>query len=282
MAIDLKPFLDAFPAPNESQDRKVPSGILSNADKPAMDKAVTTALAGGDEVITALAGMLREADPDADSKPRHLIHAMVLRVGGSEQDRRKLAGALASAIRDDQPAEVRDFLLQQLRLIADEQNVASIVRWLTDEQSSAPAIAVLLSVGKGAAEAIRVALPRSTGRVRLGLVQALGDLRDETAAPAITALLSEPDVETRTTAARALSHIGKADSADSLLKASDSGEGFERVAMTDACLTLAQTLAASGNREAARGILTHLRDTRSEPSEAYVRQVAERALSQAK
>ena len=48
-----------------------------------------------------------------------------------------------------------------------------------------------------------------------------------------------------------------------------------------ACLLLAENLLAAGSRKEAVRIYTHLRDTRTEPAEAYVRDAAARGLANA-
>jgi len=47
------------------------------------------------------------------------------------------------------------------------------------------------------------------------------------------------------------------------------------------CLVLAEKLAAAGKKDVAAKIYTHLRNTRTDPSEKYIRDAAEKALSAA-
>jgi hypothetical protein len=79
-----------------------------------------------------------------------------------------------------------------------------------------------------------------------------------------------------------LARIADAGWADALLKMADGHKGWERIQHTKACLLLAEKLLAAGNKTAAVAIYTHLRKTRTEPSELYIRQAAAKALSAAK
>ena len=97
---------------------------------------------------------------------------------------------------------------------------------------------------------------------------------------AIRKALADPDREIRLTGAWGLARIGEADSAALLLKAAETKETWERVKATSACLLLAENLAKAGNRPAAAKIYTHLRTTRTDPSEQYIRDAAAKALKE--
>jgi len=73
----------------------------------------------------------------------------------------------------------------------------------------------------------------------------------------------------------------EAGSVDRLLKAAVA-DGWQRIQATDACLLLAENLVASGKRDEAVRIYTHLKDARTDPSERYVRDAAEKALAAVK
>ena len=55
--------------------------------------------------------------------------------------------------------------------------------------------------------------------------------------------------------------------------------GWERIQAGKHCLVLAEKLTASGKKVEAAKIYTHLRDTRTDPSEKYIREAAERGLA---
>jgi hypothetical protein len=55
-------------------------------------------------------------------------------------------------------------------------------------------------------------------------------------------------------------------------------DGWERTQATKACLLLAERLLASGRKEDAVKIYTHLRDIRKDSPDRYVSEVAAKAL----
>jgi thioredoxin-like negative regulator of GroEL len=127
----------------------------------------------------------------------------------------------------------------------------------------------------GAAAEFRKALPALKGPPRLTALQALGALRDVEALDAFRQAVAEP--ETRLVAAWALANIGDAGSVDLVLKAAD--VETERAKGASSCLLLAERLLAAGKKEEAHKIYRHLETTRTDPSEAYLRQVAVEGLA---
>jgi HEAT repeat protein len=230
-----------------------------------------------------LVGMLTEPGKGDDSKARYALHALAVHVGGlrDEMARRAFAASLADTLKENRPAGVRRFVVRQLQVVGGKEVAAPLGQLLTDEEVCDEAAQALLAVRAGAAEQFRGALPRAEGKTRLAIVHALGTLRDREAAEALRKVAADKDRDTRLTALWALANIGDAGSADLLIKASG-GEGYERVKATSACLLLAERLLAAGQKAEAVRIYTHLRDSRTEESEKYVKDAAERGLAAAK
>src|SRR5215210_5286805 len=128
---NLKELVDAMPSPSKRAERTTPpergrpperAGILSDADKPAMDKALAEIHAGGRDNVAALVGMLVPEDPPADSKVRHALHALATKVSGmKDEDRRAFAEALASTFGGGRPKEVQQFVVRQLQLCGGKE-----------------------------------------------------------------------------------------------------------------------------------------------------------------
>jgi hypothetical protein len=74
--------------------------------------------------------------------------------------------------------------------------------------------------------------------------------------------------------------MADAGAVESLLKAADTAKGFDRTKQTGACLQLAENLLVLGRKKEANRIYQHLRDTRKDPAEAYIREAAEQGLKQ--
>ncbi len=265
-----------FPTPGRE-------GKLSEVDRQATDQAVSELLRGGRETVVALVDLLTVPEKGGDSRVRHALHALATRVAGLKDDkqRRVVTEALASTLGSDRPKEVQGFVVRQLQLIGGKEVVEALGKLLLDEALHESAAQALLAIKEGSAEQFRSALPRSAGKQRLTIVGALGVLRDTRSAAELRKLVADKDREIGLVAGWALANSGDAGSTDLLLKAADSA-GYERIKATQACLLLAENLLVSGQKKEAVRIYAHLRETRTEPAEAYVREAAIRGLEKAR
>jgi HEAT repeat protein len=108
----------------------------------------------------------------------------------------------------------------------------------------------------------------------VGIVNALGLLKDASAAGPLRDAVKASDADTKRAAAWALANIGDAGSADLLLKAAAAAEGYERTAATDACLLLAENLSAAGRKDEARKIYVHLWESTADETEGHLREAS--------
>jgi HEAT repeat protein len=251
----------------------------ASVDKAAIDKTLTTILAGGKDNLVALVDMLVVPGKGDDSKARYALHALALRVCAARDDkgRRTYSEALASTLDGKRPREVQGFVVRQLQVAGGKEVTPALGKLLTDDELSESAVQALLAIKSGAAEQLRAALPKSAGKTRVGIIQALGILRDTESAAAVRKLAADKDRDTRLTALWALANAGDSGSVDTLIKATSS-EGYERIKSASACLLLAQRLTASGNRKEAARLYTHLRDKFTADNEEHVREAAKRGL----
>jgi HEAT repeat protein len=256
--------------------------ILKNVEEGQVEKVAAELYAGGREAVTALVDMLTEPGGERNDSPvRHALHALVIHAGrlGDEQ-RRALGVTLASALGSrERSTGVRAFLVRQLQLCGGAEVAPALGKLLRDEALYPDAAMALLAVRDGAAEQFRAALPDVAGPQRVAVIQALGTLKDaESAEPLRRAAERDPDPVARLEAAWALANIGDPAAPTVVLKIADETKGFDRARATKACLLLAENLAAAGRKKEASLIYRHLQDTRADASEAYVRELAERAL----
>ncbi|MCX5653386.1 MAG: HEAT repeat domain-containing protein [Planctomycetota bacterium] len=225
-------------------------------------------------------------DPGTDGKNRKLETAPIDKVkiekaveeiqkGGRES----ILGVIDMLV---EPGRVQAFLLQELQTAGGKEATAAIGKLLTDDDLSEWAARALVSIGDGAVEQFRAALPQAKGKSRLTVLQNLGVLRDAKSADAMRAALADADREIRLAAARGLANIGDAAAPGLLLKAADGSQGWERIQMTKFCLVLAENLAAAGRKAEAAKIYAHLRDTRKDPTEKHVCEAAARGLAAVK
>ncbi len=228
------------------------------------------------DATAALVGMLKPVDDGQDYKARYILHGLAQYLGrpGKEEPRLKFSTALAAQLASDRPASARGYCARQLQVIGGPEAVPALGKALADPEIGSYAAQALLAIRDGAAAEFRKAL---AGPSRLAALQALGILKDVESVDALRQAAAAP--ETRLTAVWALANIGDAGAVDLLLKAADVEPGFDRIKGASACLLLAENLLAAGKKAEAQRIYKHLEATRTEPSEAYVRDLAAEGLT---
>jgi hypothetical protein len=280
----LAAIINRLPDPDER-------GLLSNIDKEIVDSVVSQIYEGGRKNLRALIGMLVEPGKGDDVKPRYALHCLAVRMcrPAEEKARRAFARTLAMQLEGDKPKAVKKYLIQQLQVAGGKEVAAALGKMLLDEELYEPAAQALVAIGDGAAEqsrkgcltALRDALPKVKGKMKLTIIQNLGVVRDAESVDALKNALGDNDREIRLAAGWALANIGDAGSVDLLLKAANAKGTYERNTTTKACLLLAERLLEAGRKGPAAKIYTHLRDTRSGPDEAYIRDAANKGLAAA-
>jgi hypothetical protein len=258
--------------------------ILKNVQEGQVEQVVAELHAGGREAVVGLVDLLAEpGGGKSDSPVRHALHALVVYAGGlGDEQRRAVAASLASTLWGrERSAAVRKFVVQELRWCGGAEVAPALGKLFSEEQLYQDAAMALLAIGAGAAAQFRAALRDAAGPQRVAAIVALGTLRDgESVAELRRAVERDPDPVARLEAAWALASIGDAAAAGAVLSLADDAAGFDRARATNACLLLAENLTASGRKDDAAKIYRHLRDTRTDESEAYVRDLARRPLGE--
>jgi len=272
----LASFVNQMPDPD---DRGM---YCTDIDKEKIEKAIAQIHKGGRGNIIAIIDMLIPPGEGDDVKAHYALHCLALYVCGLDDDnrRRRFARTLASQLGGSRPKAVQRYLVRVLQVAGGREVVGALGALLLDEELCEPAAQALVAIGDGAAKQLRDALPRAGGKCRLTIVQNLGVVRDVESVDALKKAITDEDSDVRIAAAWALANIGDPGSATVLLRPTDA-QGWERIQMTKACLLLAENLRAAGKNSEAVKIYTHLRDTRTEPAESYVRDAAKKALTAA-
>ncbi len=270
----LKSLVDQMPDPDKR-------GMYNtDIDKEKIEKAIAEIHRGGRENIVGIIDMLVPPGQQSDVKAHYALHCLanhVLKIK-DEQARREFSETLAAQLGGDRPKPVQAYLCQELQWAGHKEAAPGLGKLLLDEELVEPAAMALAAIGDGAAEQFRAALPKAQGKCRLSVIQGLGAVGDKESAAALREALSDPDREVRLAAGWGLARMGY-QGVSEVVKAADVDPGWERIQATKHCLVLAEKLAASGQGLAARQIYAHLRDTRSDPSEHYIRDAAEKALA---
>ena len=283
---ELKKLVDQMPELDrvKTKDKKVRiTGKLTGPLWDDAEEVYDKILKGGRDSIIGVIDMLAEIDDGKDYKARYVLHALTAYVcrPGKEKHRTAVVQAIASQIGGDRPKIIQRFLVQQLQACGDGRAAATLGKHLLDEDLYEPAAAALVAIGDGAAEQLRKALPQAKGKCRAAIVQNLGAVADAKSIDALKKAAGEDDPLVRVAAVWALANIGDAGSVDVLTTAADAYimGSWERTQAANACLVLAEKLQAAGNKAGAAKLYTHLRNTRKDPSESYIREAAEKALT---
>jgi len=144
----------------------------------------------------------------------------------------------------------KGFACRMLRYVGSAKCVPAAAKLLTDEKLSHMARRALEGIADPSAEkALIDALGKTSGNVRVGIIETLGERRDPAAVAALAGLLKGDDVATVEGVLKAMGKIGTADAADAVSKAQDlqAAKGL----WADTMLTCAKCLADAGQDDKA-------------------------------
>lgn len=181
---------------------------------------------------------------------------------------------LAAVLKTDVSGAAKDYACRKLSLIGSAACVPDVAALLTDEKLSHMARYVLerMSCPESVA-AMRKALPTTSGKVKIGIINSLGVRRDTESIDALTDLLSDSDTRVAAAAIAALGSMGTSETAK-ILGAFEAPEQL-RLIVADAQLACAEQLLAEGKKLEAMTIYKSLSKT-EQPK--HVRVAAMRGL----
>lgn len=270
---EVKGLVDQMPDPDQH------GMYCENIDKAKIDAAVESLRRGGPEFWRALTDLIVPPGEGDDVKARYALHALAVAVckPAGRESRRALGETLAALLRGDRPKAVKTYLCQQLQTAGGDEALDALAELLTDSELCEPAAMAMAAIGN-AGRLFLAAWPKATGPCRLTILHHMAVMQVPEAKPVFLAALTDGNREIRLAAGYGLMKLADADAVEPLLKATDT-DGWERIQATKHCLILAENLAAAGNKPAARRIYDHLKTTRTDPKDAYLRQAAEAGLA---
>jgi HEAT repeat protein len=169
---------------------------------------------------------------------------------------------LISVLQSDHSLQEKDAACARLKWIGTAQCIPALSQLLADPQLSHSARYALESMpGPAAGNALRQALPKTSGSNEVGILDSLGARRDTAAVPAVAKLLTSSDAALAVAAAQALGKIGGPEALAALESAwSASSTGAVHNADTDALLACANRMLKTGEGERALPIFKYLYD----------------------
>jgi hypothetical protein len=274
---ELRKLVDQMPDPDGR------NMYCENIDKQKIDKAVAEIAKGGAASVAGLIEMLGEPGSAEDVKPHYALHCVINHalVAKNEDLRKAFCEAVAAQVTNERLSEYhRAYLCQELQWAGRDEACPALGKVLLNDDLTEPAAMALAAIGgERAASALRAAAGTAAGKCRLSVLHALAALADAKSAGLFRAALADADREVRLAAGSGLARAGADSEVDALLKAADCDAGWERIQQTKHCMLLAEKLVKAGKKAEAARIYRHLRDTRKDPSEQYIRTAAESALA---
>jgi len=164
---------------------------------------------------------------------------------------------LVAVLKSDAPAQQKAAACRQLAVVGTDDAVAVLAGLLGDAKLSHMARYAMEPIPASSVDdALRAAMGKLTGRLRIGVINSIGVRRDAKAVPALIGLLG--DAEAGAAAAASLGKIGGDDAIEALAKARKTVKPAGRLAVIDAYLQAAEDLAAAGEKAKAAVIYKDL------------------------
>jgi HEAT repeat protein len=186
-------------------------------------------------------------DPNA-IKP---LNDAVISSHGDVAARKDLEDRLIAVLKTEIPRAAKDAVCRALRTAGTAASVPALAALLPSEELSHMArYALELNPAPEAGKVLLEALPRLSGKLKLGIISSLGARREAAAIAPLQALLAGNDPEAAHAAAHALGTIGSIAAAKILVTAKPAPATKEAIA--DASMECAEELLASGNKVAAK------------------------------
>lgn len=167
---------------------------------------------------------------------------------GQESARAAAERALLDAAVSDAPLDVRRFALRTLSLCAGASSVETLAGLLNDpEMAESARYCLVRCPGDAATAALAAKLPTAEGRLKAGLLTALGVRRAASARPEMLHALGDPDRAIRLAAVGALGTLADPADATALFRFVRNWSGHDRVEGLQALLAIADGLAERGH-----------------------------------
>jgi type 1 glutamine amidotransferase/HEAT repeat protein len=153
----------------------------------------------------------------------------------------------------------KQFVCEQLSLIGSKASVPTLARTLQDSATSDMARFGLERIPDPAVDkALRKALSQTTGKIRIGLINTIGQRRDARAVSALSKLFENSDPLTASAAITALGKVGGEKVARVLARAKDKTSGELNALVCDAYLNCADMFLQQGEKDRALAIYSQL------------------------
>jgi HEAT repeat protein len=236
------------------------------AEEPKVDSAAV------DKAFEAL----KTYDWGTDRNTLSPIDDAVAATSGDVAARKKLETRLLAVLASDVSRSAKDYLCRTLRTVGTAESVPALAALLPDKDLSHMARYALERIpAPEAATAMRGALSKLQGELKVGVVASLGVRRDAASVGALAGLLGDADPAVARAAAHALAKIGTPEAGKALDGFGKKAPEALKPALADASLACAERLVADGKQ--AEAIVLY-KSLSGEDQPKHVRLAATRGL----
>jgi HEAT repeat protein len=191
---------------------------------------------------------LKTYDWGTDRKPLEEIDAAVIASHNDAAARTDLENRLAAVLKTDVSRDAKDFACRKLMIIGTAASVPTLASLLSANDLAHMARFALERIpAPEAAQALREALPKLKGSLKIGAISSLGVRRDAESVAPLAKLLTDSDSAVARAAAIALGDIRTSNAAKALGDAKSASTEV-KPAVTDASLFCAEGLLAEGKK----------------------------------
>jgi HEAT repeat protein len=202
--------------------------------------------------IDELLAQVARWQSDTSRQPLLTLSQMVEKAQASPQQKRDLEQRFITLLKSDATLAGKDFICKQLSLMGSEASVPVLAGMLADPKTAELGRYALERIpGPGVDRALREALGKTSGRTRIGVINAIGIRRDADSVAALRPLALGSQEQEASAALFALAKIGGVGALNVLLDAQTRSSASARAAAAEAYLQAANRMAEGGNQAGA-------------------------------
>ncbi|TWU31012.1 HEAT repeat domain-containing protein [Novipirellula artificiosorum] len=176
------------------------------------------------------------------------IDEAIVATTGDAAARTELESRLVEVLNRDVSRDAKDYVCRALAVIGTAISVPTLAAMLSDAELSHMArYALQPNPAPDATTALRDALPKTSGVIKVGVIGSLGAKHDAESIPMLAGLLNDADPRIARAAAIALGEIRTPKSA-AVLTSAKSDDVTVALAITDGSLSCAESMLAAGNK----------------------------------
>lgn len=219
-------------------------------------------LAGEPEAASSFSEALAAAskyETGQSSEPLRRIEDAVRNSTGDAARRRQVERGLIQMLEPESTFEARTFACSQLGVIGSAAALPALSRLLNEEETAAMACLALGTYPEGKADAVvREALKWATGKVRVQLINTVGDRRDAKAVSLLSRFALDSDPQVLEAAIGALAKIQSPAARKVLASMDGRADPTLSLALAEAKLRVCEGLMAAGHAKRAKVIYEDL------------------------